>query len=124
MAHTAARHQETSVTNLLYCPMIDARRMEVFTALFDKDLSNLMEAQPVILTDSFLHEECKNNTVVVFGSGSQKFMSIANHHNFVFKELNYDGVSLAKLCYESFEKNDFADIAYAEPQYAKSFTLI
>lgn len=108
-------------TGNLLCPMIDARRMEVFTALYDSSLQEIKKASAEILDENFLHDELEKQTIIFSGNGSEKFQQICHHPNAVFSEESYSVKDVAALAYQSYLKNDFADIAYCEPFYVKGF---
>jgi tRNA threonylcarbamoyladenosine biosynthesis protein TsaB len=105
----------------LYCPMIDARRMEVFTALFDKEMKELLPASAVILNESSFMTELENEKILFFGNGAGKFKNICSHLNAIFKELETDASQLAKLSQQKYAAKDFAELAYSEPLYVKDF---
>ena len=103
------------------CPMIDARRMEVFTALYKKDLQIVKEPAAVIIDEKSFDEELAHSSICFFGNGSNKFQKIRNHPNAFFTELGFDATAMVSLADEKFSKKDFADLAYAEPLYLKEF---
>lgn len=107
--------------NILFCPMIDARRMEVFTALYDKTLNTLMPPCAMILqTDSFL-QQLQQFKIVFFGNGSAKWQSICTHPNASFATVSNVAGDMAKLSHQYFTQSKFADLAYSEPFYVKEF---
>lgn len=105
----------------LLCPMIDARRMEVFTALYRTDLSVYMPSRNLILDESSFAEELSLNRINFFGNGSTKFQPLCNHPNARFSEVEAFASHMAGLAAQAFERNDFADLAYSEPNYGKDF---
>ena len=105
----------------VFCPMIDARRMEVFTALYDSKLENIVEPQALVLTEDFCSELLEDKRIIFFGNGSQKFNKIATHINISFANVDFDSTDLSKLAYISYLENDFANTTYSEPQYFKRF---
>jgi tRNA threonylcarbamoyladenosine biosynthesis protein TsaB len=105
----------------LLCPMIDARRMEVFTAVYTKELEIIKEPAAISLNENSFNEELANNSICFFGNGSNKFQKIKEHSNAVFAEINFDASEMISLAEERFNKNQFADLAYAEPLYLKEF---
>jgi tRNA threonylcarbamoyladenosine biosynthesis protein TsaB len=105
----------------LLCPMIDARRMEVFTALYTKDLQTVKEPTAMTLDEKSFDEELKNNRICFFGNGSNKFQKIKDHSNAIFSDIKFDAEAMVSLSEEKFNKKDFADLAYAEPLYLKEF---
>ncbi|MBL7700111.1 MAG: tRNA (adenosine(37)-N6)-threonylcarbamoyltransferase complex dimerization subunit type 1 TsaB [Chitinophagaceae bacterium] len=105
---------------VLICPMIDARRMEVFTSLFDLDLNEVMEPAAIVLDkDSFAAEMAKN--VVIFcGNGSKKWQNLCFDSKAVFADVFLNVADLAEIAAEKLKKREFSDLAYAEPAYLKN----
>ncbi|WP_114784984.1 tRNA (adenosine(37)-N6)-threonylcarbamoyltransferase complex dimerization subunit type 1 TsaB [Botryobacter ruber] len=105
----------------LFCPMLDARRMEVYTCLLNHKLEEIVSIAPVVLTESFLEEQLARQPVVFFGSGSAKFRTLVEAHpNARF----INGVvpsakEIGKLAVAKFKNQQFEDVAYYEPFYLK-----
>jgi tRNA threonylcarbamoyladenosine biosynthesis protein TsaB len=110
-----------SYTAALYCPMIDARRMEVFTALYDKSLSEVLTPMALILDENSFSKFLLKNRIVFFGSGANKWQQLCKHENAFFASTVNKGLALSRLAFEKLQKNEFADLAYAEPLYIKEF---
>jgi tRNA threonylcarbamoyladenosine biosynthesis protein TsaB len=105
----------------LLCPMIDARRMEVFTALYDKKLNEVVAPHNMILEAGSFAPPLEQNRVLFFGNGAEKFKPlVANPHAF-FATLEANAAHLVPLALQQFEDRTFADLAYAEPYYGKEF---
>ena len=113
-------NRETLILETLFVPMIDARRMEVFTAAYDHELREMMPPVALVL-DAASFDGVKGDRLVCFGNGSHKFESIAQPGRFQFIDIKPDATSLSQLAYQKFLKGDFADLAYAEPFYLKEF---
>lgn len=113
----AAKDEQTD----LLCPMIDARRLEVFTALYTKNLEPAAEPRAMTLHENSFDEELKNNRICFFGNGSTKFSLLKKHQNAFFKEIIFDAASMISLSEKKFTRKEFADLAYAEPLYLKEF---
>lgn len=107
----------------LYCPMIDARRMEVFTAIFDSKLHCVLEQRALILEDnSFAEIIKKNHKIYFFGSGMNKWQGICKHKNIDFVSLEDKNIFYVnKLANKKALHKNFQDIAYVEPNYIKPF---
>ena len=101
----------------LYCPMIDARRMEVFTALYDQQLTEWVSPAAVILDEEFDKQLPTGKKVVVFGSGSLKYQG--KHE--VMKDVLTDASHLAILAAKRFKENKFTRADQAVPFYGKAF---
>jgi tRNA threonylcarbamoyladenosine biosynthesis protein TsaB len=105
----------------LLCPMIDARRMEVFTAVFDKDLNEIVKPCNMILNDQSFVEILADQKIFFFGNGSLKFQALINHKNAVFSAVDHSSADMTNLAQIAFDKQQFADLAYSEPNYGKEF---
>jgi len=111
------------IERMLFCPMIDARRMEVFTAVYDSRLTIISPATALILDDGSFVKMLLNNPVAFFGSGAAKWHSICTHKNASFPAPAGNGLAMSKLSFDQFLKNDLADVAYSEPLYLKEFYM-
>ena len=109
----------------LYCPMIDARRMEVYTAMYDFNQTRLSEPHAVIVDLAFYETFIQTNKVYFFGSGSMKLEKILEepkeHSNHIFKEIELNPKAIAIVSYKKYSDLDFSDLAYSEPEYLKEF---
>ena len=110
--------------DFILCPMIDARRMEVYTKSFDHNLNELSNDQAIILEkDTF--DNYKDKKVYFFGDGSDKFKKIVSRKNFIFIDnINPDSKFMGKLSYDKFINRNFEDLSSFEPNYIKDFYLI
>ena len=107
--------------NLLICPMIDARRMEVFAAVYDPDLGEICEPHARILDPLAFEELLGRQKILFLGNGSIKFQHICQNANAIFKNLALNPFAHSALTYKNFIGNNFATLAYAEPLYLKEF---
>jgi tRNA threonylcarbamoyladenosine biosynthesis protein TsaB len=105
----------------LFCPMIDARRMEVFTALYTRSLEEITPPSSLILQPESFVKELETNKIVFFGTGAQKFAAIFSHPNALFKPLVSGAAELALISWNRYQNGIFADLAYSEPRYVKEF---
>lgn len=122
MAFAMREQHGSNAGPALFCPMIDARRMEVFTALFDGDLQEVMKPTACILDDSTFKEALNNSTVIFAGSGSAKWKHLCNHTNARFEETKILLVShLGRIAAGLYLEGKFADLAYENPVYLKEF---
>jgi len=110
----------TNNPEALYCAMIDARRMEVFTATYNHEL-NLMLLPEAMILNNRSFSNYANRKMVFAGDGAEKFKPVTELKKTIF--LNNIDVTqaLAQLSFQSFLKQEFADLAYSEPQYLKEF---
>lgn len=105
----------------LICPMIDARRMEVFTAIYDRDMQEKLSPRPFIL-DNLVFDSWLEKTKILFcGSGMAKFQAICTHPHAVFSSTGYDERAIAHFSFQFFREKRFASLAYCEPYYVKEF---
>ncbi|MBZ5857936.1 tRNA (adenosine(37)-N6)-threonylcarbamoyltransferase complex dimerization subunit type 1 TsaB [Flavihumibacter profundi] len=106
---------------LMYCPMIDARRMEVFSSLFDNQLVEILPPQALVLeTNSFDHWLALG-PICFFGNGAEKYKNLLKNDLAIFKKLPACVADGAVLAAEMYAKKEFSDLAYAEPFYVKAF---
>ncbi len=110
----------TSGKEVLYCPMIDARRMEVFTALYDHSLNELLAPCAMILEKESFSEWAGRKPVIFFGNGSEKWKALAGT-GAQFSSVPYSSETIAWFSNRAFEQSAFASTAYAEPVYLKEF---
>lgn len=105
----------------LICPMIDARRMEVFTGLYDTHLNEIEPPHALILETNSFSSLLNDNKVLFCGSGSIKFQRLLSNTNLTVSEKRADASHLAQLAFRKFQIRKFADTAYTEPLYVKEF---
>lgn len=107
---------------LCFCPMIDARRMEVFTAVYDENLQEIIAPKAMILDELSFKEALNNRSLICFGNGSLKWKNVSRYPNVLFidEKINI-AKSLAKLASSLHLRQNFANLAYAEPVYLKEF---
>lgn len=109
----------------LYCPMIDARRMEVYTALYNHKLEEVKEVEAKIITkDSFSEWFQKGKQIIFIGDGALKCKPLLSQNQgavFLEKEFFPSAAYMASLAEEKFQKKEFEDVAYFEPFYLKDF---
>lgn len=107
-----------------YCPMIDARRMEVYSCLFDQNGAEINAVEAKILTSESFQNELKQGKIAFFGDGSDKFKTLTNHPNTIFVEgVQPDAKNLGVLAFQKFKAGQFEDIAEFEPFYLKDFLI-
>lgn len=110
--------------NILFCPMIDARRMEVFTAIYNSDIQEILSPAPVILEESFFNRYTINSKILFFGSGSEKYRQINSNRDSVFEQIQHNAKHLGSLADIAFNEKKFSDISYSQPTYFKDFHSI
>lgn len=109
--------------NLIICPMIDARRMEVYCALYDQQLNEIRETRAEVINEHSFSEYLSNNILIFAGDGAEKCKAVlANNKNAVFTDhFEISAETLVKAAYQKYLKKQFEDTAYFEPYYLKDF---
>jgi len=109
--------------NYLFCPMIDARRMEVYSALFDHQLNEIRETEAKIIEADSFRDLLENQKIVFAGDGAEKCKTfLQENKNAVFiDELLPSAKYLSKLSDKKFRNKIFENLAYFEPFYLKDF---
>ena len=106
------------------CPMVDARRMEVFTKMLDKNSNQIINNQAMILDENSF-SKFRKDKIYFFGSGARKFIDFVNIDNFKFVGgIRPESKYMGNLSYNKFLKKDFQDVMSFEPYYIKDFHLI
>ena len=108
-------------SSALICPMIDARRMEVFTALYTPLLLEIEPPHALILTENAFDDLLVKHPILFTGTGTSKLAEILTHSNAIFTKIQYTAIHLARRALIAYESNSFADLAYSEPLYVKEF---
>lgn len=103
------------------CPMIDARRMEVFTALYNASLEEIRPPHALIIDAGSFEQELSEHTVIFSGSGHVKLKNLELPASAKFSDVQHDASDLGALAVKSYEQRRFADLAYSEPLYVKEF---
>ena len=107
---------------LLLCPMIDARRMEVYHAVYDQHLKNVEPTQARVIEKGSFDELLKNHRLAFFGDGASKCIPLLEHpHATVFEDVFPSVEGMLPQAMKKFEAGDFVDVAYFEPFYLKDF---
>ena len=117
---TALAHQVEE--EQIVIPMLDARRMEVYTAVFNKEKEQVLDTKALILDENSYREFLEKESVVFIGSGVKKFKEICRHPHARFIENKLPSAKeMVKLAAKKYKAGDFEDVAYFEPYYLKDF---
>lgn len=110
-----------SITEGVIIPMIDARRMEVYSAIFNSKSEKIREVQAEILTENSFEEI--SETIHFVGDCAEKAKTVLTKSNFIFhEEIIYPSANeMSELSYKKFQENNLEDVAYFEPYYLKDF---
>ena len=108
--------------SLLLCPMLDARRMEVYSSFFDTDLNTKREISADVIDENSYTDLLNEHIILFFGDGSNKCEEIIKHNNAIF----IDGIlpsakNMIEPAQQDFQDKNFVDVAYFEPFYLKDF---
>ncbi len=116
-----ACYNEAKNKDAIYIPLVDARRMEVFTASYSAELETLSPPINYILEPTSFNLELSKGTVYFVGNAVEKAKTVLHHNNIIFQE-QYDIIAAAvQLSYSQFKEGDIADLFLAEPLYIKAF---
>lgn len=106
----------------LLCPMIDARRMEVYTALYTRALNPVVDICAKVIDETAFAEYLEKHPVYFFGNGAAKCKEIIKHPNAHFMdEVQLLAKNMSPLAEKKFLCEEFEDVAYFEPNYLKEF---
>jgi len=106
----------------LIVPMIDARRMEVYSAIFDQNHNWIRETEAEIIDENSFSQFLENGLVYFLGDGAEKCQDIITHSNAVFVEnILPSAKDMISMAYQKYQGQDFENVAYFEPYYLKDF---
>ena len=106
-------------------PMLDARRMEVYAAVFDKQHKKIREIKAEIIDETSFSNELDRGKVYFLGDGAHKCKERITHKNAIFIDDKFpSSKEMAILSYDKYKKGDIENIAYFEPFYLKDFIVI
>ncbi|MEP7256633.1 MAG: tRNA (adenosine(37)-N6)-threonylcarbamoyltransferase complex dimerization subunit type 1 TsaB [Ferruginibacter sp.] len=110
--------------SILFCPMIDARRMEVFSAIYKNDLTICLSPSAIILDKFSFAKDLSENKILFFGSGSEKWKPVCKHENALFENVSILPEVMSKYSDKLCFQKDFTNLAYSEPFYLKEFQTV
>lgn len=102
------------------CPMIDARRMEVYASIYDSKLNLIENIDAYIIDEDFFKDIRSEQEFVIFGNGAQKCIKTLGN-SVLFVDVQHSAQGLIKRAHEKFDNKEFEDVAYFEPFYLKDF---
>lgn len=105
----------------LVCPMIDARRMEVFTGLYSREMNRVLEPSALVLDEQSFAAELVEKRIGFVGNGAAKWEDICHNPNAFFPLAAHHSGHFAAMSLTHYQNKQFADLAYAEPFYTKEF---
>lgn len=109
-----------------YCPLIDARRMEVYTAIYDNNLVQIKNTEALIVDQDSIKQFSEYNKIYFFGDGMEKCRSIlsAIKNSEFIVDILPSAKAMRKLSYKKYLEKTFEDVAYFEPFYLKDFLIL
>ncbi|MEP6674491.1 MAG: tRNA (adenosine(37)-N6)-threonylcarbamoyltransferase complex dimerization subunit type 1 TsaB [Ferruginibacter sp.] len=121
MAASAIALGDKNPIGAIFCPMIDARRMEVFTALYNANLQLQLDPCAMVINESSFAEQLSQQPIIFFGNGSEKLKPVIKHADALFMSISADVTVLSEKTYGLYQQEKFTDLAYSEPFYIKAF---
>ena len=116
--------QQVESENCYIVPMLDARRMEVYSTVFNSEKKQIRETQAEILNENSFQEYLSDQKVIFIGDGAAKFEALCSHENAVFlKDKFPSSKDMGLLAEAKYKKSDTENVAYFEPFYLKEFML-
>lgn len=114
--------ENTGNDHVWYCPLIDARRMEVFTAVYDAHLKVVIPPTAMVLDKNSFADLSQAMPLYLFGSGAAKFKNLTSDRaSLSFGDESVSSAALAAFSWDKFQKNRFDNVMTAEPIYIKEF---
>ncbi|WP_157986421.1 tRNA (adenosine(37)-N6)-threonylcarbamoyltransferase complex dimerization subunit type 1 TsaB [Chitinophaga alhagiae] len=118
----AGMQRQRPAEEVYYAPMIDARRMEVFTAVYNARLEPVLEPQAMVLQPGSFHDLMTEKNTLFFGDGAPKWQGLLGEHtNSEFPPYRISAEHMMPLAEKAFADKDFKDVAYFSPYYIKPF---
>jgi len=117
--------QSISIQEGYIVPLLDARRMEVYSSVYNQKFENCREVLAEIITENSFEKYLEKSKVYFLGDGSEKCKSIILHRNAEFIDNKFPSAKdMGMLSFDKYKKNDIEDVAYFEPFYLKDFVAI
>tara|TARA_B100000953_G_scaffold32144_1_gene25646 strand:+ start:302 stop:985 length:684 start_codon:yes stop_codon:yes gene_type:complete len=121
----SALNHINNYNDFFICPMIDARRMEVFIKMLDNDFNEVEKDKALILDDKSFNDFGGGKSIYFFGDGSNKFQKITNNKNFHFIDnIISSSKHMGELANIKYENNQFENLTTFEPFYIKDFFIV
>ena len=115
-------HDEIPEDSLI-CPMLDARRMEVYTALYNRALRPVADICAKVIDEQAFREELDAHPIYFLGNGAEKCKQVIQHPNAHFVDnVRLEAKYMSPLAERKFLREEFEDVAYFEPNYLKEWT--
>ena len=107
----------------LFCPLMDARRMEVYCALYDNNFTEIMPMRALVLDENSIEIFNQNKSIYFFGDGMPKAKDLLQNmpNAYFIEDVTASASAMMNLAYAKYLTKDFSDTAYSEPNYLKEF---
>lgn len=116
--------QQVECEDCYIIPLLDARRMEVYSAVFNSKKEQVRETKAEILDENSFGKYLEARKTIFLGDGAAKFKKLCNHENAVFLEQMFpSSANMGQLAEAKYKISDTEDVAYFEPYYLKEFIL-
>ena len=117
------RHESLAIErDTLFCPMLDARRMEVYYAIYDINGDTVKEISAEIINESSFTKIPESSRIIFFGDGAEKCKEVIRRSNVYFdKDFVISAAHMCRPAFTAYNNNKFEDVAYFEPFYLKDF---
>ncbi|NGX83355.1 tRNA (adenosine(37)-N6)-threonylcarbamoyltransferase complex dimerization subunit type 1 TsaB [Aequorivita sp. KMM 9714] len=116
--------QQVKCEDCFIIPLLDARRMEVYSAVFNAEKKQIKDTKAEIIDENSFAEFLNEKKTVFIGDGSAKFEAICNHNNAEFHKITHpSSAEMASLAEAKYKIGDTESVAYFEPYYLKEFLL-
>lgn len=118
-----ACHSQKKYPNNLYMPMIDARRMEVYTAIYDNDFKIIKDISADIVEEDLYKGYFKDKkNIIVVGNGAEKCREVLNDKRYVFdNDIKLSAQDMVDFAVDKYNRKEKEDVAYFQPYYLKEF---
>lgn len=120
VSHYASTGKTIDASTLL-CPLIDARRMEVFTAMYDHSLQEIQPPHALLIDQNSFSGQLSTHKIIFSGSGHLKLKDSLANASADFLNIQHNASHLSARAVKAYQSNHFADLAYSEPLYVKEF---
>ncbi len=116
--------KQTQITEGVIISMIDARRMEAYTAVYNKDYQLLKAVSATVFDTHYFEDYLEKGKVAFLGNAVDKLQTVLQHENAIFlEEVLPSANEMSVLSFDKFQESDFEDVAYFEPYYLKDFVV-
>ncbi|MBL0742095.1 tRNA (adenosine(37)-N6)-threonylcarbamoyltransferase complex dimerization subunit type 1 TsaB [Chryseolinea lacunae] len=120
----AAQVNATNVSKARLCPMIDARRMEVYCQIFDAGNTALQAVEAKVIDEHSFEKELEEGPIIFFGNGADKCRPVITHPNAIFiSGITPSAANLGALAWTKFQQQRIEDLVHFEPFYLKEFMI-